>query len=62
MKILPVSMKKAKESENPFFIELYRIYLKTGTIRICNCDVVITFAGETYYPVPIERGLSLIHI
>ena len=56
MKILPVSLEKAKESNNPFFIELYRIYLKTGTIRICNCDVVITFAGETYQPVPIERG------
>ena len=56
MKILPVRMETAKESKNPFFIELYRIYLKTGIIRICNCDVVITFAGENYYPVPIERG------
>lgn len=56
MKILPISMELAKEQGSSFFIELYNIYLKTGTIRICNCDVVIAFNGFDYYPVPIERG------
>ena len=56
MRILPVNMEAAKESGNPFFIELYVIHLKTGDIRICNCDTVIHFAGYDYYPVPIERG------
>lgn len=56
MKILPISMKTAKESSNPFFIELYTIWLTTGVIRLCNCDEVITFAGNDYSPVPIQRG------
>lgn len=56
MKILPVSMQLAKEQSSSFFIELYNIHLKTGTIRICNCDEVITFAGYEFYPVPVERG------
>lgn len=56
MKILPVSIELAKEQSSSFFIELYNIYLKTGTIRICNCDTVISFNGYNYYPVPIERG------
>lgn len=56
MKILPVSIEKAKEQNSSFFIELYNIYLKTGTIHICNCDSVITFNGLDYQPVPIERG------
>lgn len=56
MKILPVSMELAKEQNSSFFIELYNIHLKTGIIRICNCDTTIYFAGYDYYPVPIERG------
>ena len=56
MKILPVSIEKAKEQASSFFVELYNVYLKTGTIRICNCDTVINFNGYNYYPVPIERG------
>lgn len=56
MKILPVSMERAKELASSFFIELYVLHLKTGIIRICNCDEIITFAGNEYYPVPIQRG------
>lgn len=56
MKILPVIIEQQKEKHSSFFIELYNIYLKTGTIRICNCDTVIHFNGNDYYPVPIERG------
>lgn len=56
MKILPVNVKKMAESGNPFFIEIYNIYLKTGIVRICNADVIINFDGNEYHPVPIERG------
>lgn len=49
-------MAQAKEQNSSFFIELYNIHLKTGIIRICNCDEVIVFAGLSYQPVPIERG------
>lgn len=54
--ILPVSMDKAKDSKNPFFIELYSINLRTGTMRIAACDENIVFDGETYYGVPFQRG------
>lgn len=56
MKILPISFQEAKEKFSSFFIELYIIHLKTGDIRICNCDILINFEGYNYYPVPIERG------
>lgn len=56
MKILPISFNEAKEKYSSFFIELYTIHLKTGIIRICNCDIMIYFGGYNYYPVPIERG------
>ena len=56
MKILPISMAAAKEQSSSFFIELYVLHLKTGIIRICNCDEVITFGGCDYYPVPVQRG------
>lgn len=56
MKILPVSIAQAKESGNPFFIELYNIYLRTGIVRICNADEQIVYNGDTYYPTPIQRG------
>ena len=56
MKILPINMQEAKERDSSFFIELYNIYLRTGVIRICNCDEIITFNHYQYYPVPVERG------
>ena len=54
--ILPVSMDKAKDSGNPFFIELYSINLRTGAMRIAACDENIVFDGETYYGIPFQRG------
>ena len=53
---LPVCMAKAKESNNPFFIELYILNLRTGVTRLAACDENITFAGETYLAVPVQRG------
>ena len=54
--VLPVCMAKAKESNNPFFIELYILNLRTGVTRLAACDENITFAGETYLAVPVQRG------
>ena len=55
MLILPVNMKKAAESGNPFFIELYIISLRTTTLYLAACDEDITFAGNKYFAVPIKR-------
>lgn len=52
---LPVCMAEAKEKNSSFFIELYIIELRTGTIRLAACDEDIRFAGETYMAVPIQR-------
>ena len=35
---LPVCMKEMKESAQTFFIELYTIELRTGTIYLAACD------------------------
>ena len=56
MKILPVLIKEAKEKYSNFFIELYTLTLTTGVVRLCNCDKVISFAGNDYQPVPVQRG------
>ncbi|SFB10904.1 baseplate hub domain-containing protein [Selenomonas ruminantium] len=54
--VLPVCMAKAKESKNPFFIELYILNLRTGVTRLAACDENIVFAGETYLAAPFQRG------
>ena len=54
--VLPVCMAKAKESKNPFFIELYILNLRTGVTRLAACDENIVFAGETYLATPFQRG------
>lgn len=56
MIILPVCMREAKESDNPFFIELYILELRTGIIRIAACDEDIIFDGNIYTAVPFQRG------
>lgn len=55
MVTLPVCMAEAKEKNSSFFIELYIIELKSGTIRLAACDEDIRFAGDTYMAVPIQR-------
>ena len=54
--ILPVKMSTAKEQADNFFIELYNLYLPTGTLHIAACDEIITFNGIAYQPLPIQRG------
>jgi len=54
--VLPVVMKTEKDSGNPFFIELYTINLRTGTMRLAACDENITFGGKEYFGVPFQRG------
>ena len=54
--VLPVSMRTAKETQNPFFIELYTIHLRTGIMRLAACDENIVYDGMTYAGVPFQRG------
>ena len=53
---LPVQMETAKESGNPFFIELYVLELRNGITRIAACDEDIVYNGEKYIAVPFKRG------
>lgn len=55
MMTLPVAMKEAMASGNPFFVELYTIYLRTSTLRLCAADEDITFDGHKYFAVPVQR-------
>ena len=48
-------MQEMKDSDETFFIELYVIELRTGTVRIAACDENIMFAGEEYMAVPFQR-------
>ena len=43
---LPVQMSVAKESGNPFFVELYVLELRNGITRIAACDEDIIYNGE----------------
>ena len=53
---LPVRMKEAKESDNPFFIELYTIYLRTETLYIAAADEPVRFGGQEFVANPVKRG------
>lgn len=53
---LPVKMKEAIESGSVFTIELYCISLPYTTLYVCSCDENITYNGQTYIAVPIQRG------
>lgn len=51
----PVEMQKAKESQSPFFIELYILELRTGISYIAACDEDVEFNGNTFVAVPFSR-------
>lgn len=53
---VPVSLQQMKDKGETFFIELYEIALRTGTIYLAACDEDIEFNGHTYTAVPFERG------
>lgn len=53
--VLPVKMQEMKESNETFFLEIYDIALRTGTIHFVASDTDITFAGTRYLAVPIQR-------
>jgi uncharacterized phage protein (TIGR02218 family) len=53
--ILPQKMSEMKDSDATFFIELYIVKLKTGTIYLAATDTDITFAGQTYMAIPFQR-------
>ena len=48
-------MSEMKDSDATFFIELYIVKLKTGTIYLAATDTDITFAGQTYMAIPFQR-------
>lgn len=54
--IAPVSLQQMKDKGETFFIELYEVTLRTGTIYLAACDEDIEFNGHTYVAVPFERG------
>lgn len=54
--IIPVSLQQMKDKGETFFIELYEVALRTGTIYLAACDEDIEFNGHTYIAVPFERG------
>ena len=49
-------MATAKQSDNPFFLELYTIALRTETLYIVAADEDIVFNGQRFVAVPIKRG------
>ena len=53
--ILPVSMQQAIAANETFFIELYTIELRTFTLRIAACDENVTYNGNVYTAIPIQR-------
>ena len=56
MQHLPVRMVEAKNSENPFFLELYKIQLRTEDLYIVAADEDITWNGIEFHAVPVKRG------
>lgn len=53
---LPVRMQQALESGSVFQIELYEIHLPTTVLYLCSCDQNITYNGQLYIAMPIQRG------
>ena len=53
---LPRVMTKAKQTDNPFFLELYKIALRTETLYIVAADEDIVFNGQKFTAVPVKRG------
>ena len=52
---LNTALSDVKEQDNISVIELYDISLRTGILYICNTDRDITFEGNKYVAIPIER-------
>lgn len=51
----PVEMQKMKETNAPFFIELYALELRTGVTYIAACDEDVVYNGVTFIAVPFTR-------
>ena len=46
---------ETKEKDHIFVVEIYDISLRTGMLYVCNIDRDITFEGNKYVSIPIER-------
>ena len=55
MVILPQRISEMKDSDSTFFIELYRIELRTGELFLAATDTDIKFAVQKYIAIPFER-------
>lgn len=55
MIVLPARMSEMKDSNQTFFIELYKIDLRTGPLYLAATDTDITFGGQTFIAIPFER-------
>lgn len=55
MSYIPVKMTEAKETNAPFFIEVYILRLKTGVSYIAATDEDIEFGGIRWIAVPFSR-------
>ena len=55
MIILPQRMSQMKDSDETFFIELYKIELRTGALYLAATDTDITFAGQEFLAIPLQR-------
>lgn len=55
MIVLPQKISEMKDSNQTFFIELYKIDLRTGPLYLAATDTDITFAGQTFIAIPFER-------
>lgn len=53
---LPVKMQEQIESSSVFPIELYEAHLPNQVLRFCASDTDITYNGNVYIAVPVERG------
>lgn len=48
-------MSEMKDSDVTFFIELYKIELRTGAIYLAATDTDIVFGGQKFTAIPLER-------
>lgn len=52
---LPAKLSEAKDSGSIFLVELYVFALKTGNLYLCSADQDVTYNGQLYKAVPMER-------
>jgi len=54
---LPAALATAKEAGSIFMVELYVLSLPNGPMYLCAADQDVTFNGQLYHAVPLERDV-----